>query len=751
MQKLKKKSVEESILKSRIEPIFVFVLFGIWVYFVLLKTNYFTYFPLAFSKTGLFEGRLFIDLAKIKLLLKSFFISFFTILSCYNYGLILIKNLFKRVINIKKELVLYPVLGAGFVAMIVYILGLCGLVYKLCYLIFIISGILLGFIFHQKEEWNISKKYLPNFNFLQLCLFLIFIYTSFINLLGALTPETFFDSQFYLLGNLNLWKLNHKISFNPYSFSSLYPFNINMLYLINIVLNNDISAKLISWFCGLVCCFVVYNFTKKYFSKTTALVAVLIFYTVPNVMMVSWKTAIELGITMFETAMVFCMIEFLFSKEKYWLILSGIFAGFALGSKYLVLLEFFSISVAFLIFRILNKEKFFEIFKDYVYFLFSAIIVCSFWYLRNIILTGNPVFPFFAHKIGFVKPRIVGNIFSDPPMPKFNFKNYFLFLWPLTLGQLQQESYPGGIFLVFLPLLFLFKNVDKKIKFLSVYVIICLVLWIIIGRFYLRYFIPVLVVISVIYAYFIIQNPLPNFFKNLFLILLIFITASNINFSMRVLHFTQTPAKFVFSDMTIKEYLSTQRPSYPCPYYQVADWVNKNLPLDSKILLLGETRGLFFERKYLTHGVLEYSPLVETLKKVNSAEELYKEFKKQKITHILLNVPEAKRLSGYDNFYFELKEFKIWVEFWNKYIKEIYRDIADISLPEHGIYSLKHQRSDWWQQYSSDLHNYVYLYEILDEKEAIQKKHTVPYNFFLEPQIYPQHRWEKIKIVMQEL
>ncbi|MFN3551155.1 MAG: hypothetical protein ACK4WJ_05055, partial [Endomicrobiia bacterium] len=337
------------------------------------------------------------------------------------------------------------------------------------------------------------------------------------------------------------------------------------------------------------------------------------------------------------------------------------------------------------------------------------------------------------------------------PLPKFNFKNYILFLWPLTLGQLQQESYPGGVFLLFLPLLFVFRNVDKKIKFLSIYVIICLTLWAIIGRFYLRYFIPVLSVIAVIYSYFITENTFPQQFKNLVYLLLVFIISSNINFAMRILYFTQTPAHFVFSNMSVKEYLSTQRPSYPSPYYQIAEWVNKNLPVDSKILLLGETRGLFFERKYLTHGVLEYSPLVKMLKKVNSAQQLYEEFKKEKITHILLNVPEAKRLNGYDNFYFEPQELKIWCEFWNRYVKEIYRNIADISLPERKIYSLKHQRSDWWQQYSLDTHNYVYLYEILDEEKAKEKKHIVPYNFFLEPQLYSQQRWEKLKDTVKEI
>ncbi|MEM2772724.1 MAG: glycosyltransferase family 39 protein [Candidatus Pacearchaeota archaeon] len=718
-----------------------------WIYLVFGKIKYFQYMPLPFTLTKLFEEYKWIDANKLRLIVRSFSVALFSLIGCYGYGSIICKNLLIKFED-DKSFILSLILGFGLMALMVYILGLLGLIYKSIFLIIIIIGIIIAFINFKKFSCILIK---PNFNFFQTILFFIFVYTAGINLIGTLTPETFFDSQFYLLGLPNQWRLQHKISFNKYIFASMYPFNINMLYLLAITLNDDISAKLIHWFCGIICCFTIYTFVKKYFSKTVALIAVLIFYTVPTLMAVSWKTAIELGIAMFETAMVLCMVEYVINRDKLWLIWCGIFAGFSVGSKYLSLVEVFSISLSFFMFNlIIDKEKISDIAKNYLYFLLPAITICLPWYLRNLIITGNPVFPFFADKIGFIKPRVVGNIFADPPFPKFSFKNYFLFLWPLTLGQLQQESYPGGIFLVFLPFLFLFKNVDKKMKFISIYVIICLFLWCVVGRFYLRYFIPVLSVVAILYAYFIEENKLPKWFKNLTHIIFIFIIFSNINFAMRILHFTQTPAHFVFTNMSKKEYLSTQRPSYPCPYYQVADWVNKNLPKNVKLLLLGETRGLFFERQYVTHGVLEYSPLIENLKKVQSASQLYEEFKKQGITHVVLNVPEAKRLSGYDNFYFEPEEFKIWCEFWNKYVKEIYRDVADIALPDRGIYSLKKQSPNLWKQYASNPMNYVYLYEIMSEEEA-EKPHQPPYNFFLHKEIYSQERWEKLKPVIDEI
>ncbi|MCX7716594.1 MAG: hypothetical protein N2Z73_04180, partial [Endomicrobia bacterium] len=193
----------------------------------------------------------------------------------------------------------------------------------------------------------------------------------------------------------------------------------------------------------------------------------------------------------------------------------------------------------------------------------------------------------------------------------------------------------------------------------------------------------------------------------------------------------------------------TQRPSYPCPYYPVVDYINTNLNKNAKIMFLGETRTTYIKRKSVFHGVADFSPLIDMLKTSETSNDLYNKFKENGITHILLNVPEARRLAGYDIFYFEPKEFKIWCEFWDKYVREIYRDIADIALPERGIYSVKKQMPDWWKIYSSDPMNYVYLYEIVEPEE--KGKHTPPYNFFLHKELYSQQRWEKLKSTVEEL
>ncbi len=206
----------------------------------------------------------------------------------------------------------------------------------------------------------------------------------------------------------------------------------------------------------------------------------------------------------------------------------------------------------------------------------------------------------------------------------------------------------------------------------------------------------------------------------------------------------QNSLPIVLGSESRKDYLSTQRGGYPNPYYGVIDWANHNLPETAKILFIGEARELYAERKTIAGWADDYHPVVMFSRSTKNGKELWKKLKEERVTHILFNVPEARRLAGYDMLHWEGEDLKVFLEFWNKYVKETYKDIADISVPHQGIYSMKKQVPNWWQHYQIDPKNYVYLYEILSPEEA-EKPHPAPLNFFFTPELYQKERWGKIK------
>ena len=741
----------------------------VWACFVL--SSYLKYCPLdnllsvfSFKSGGQFSWGAFTPVLFGHLL--NILIAFTIFLSAFGLGSLVLSKLSEKELGQGEKYFIYTALGLGIYALALFFSGMLGLLFRAAW----ITGVIVFGIYGITKIRGFSANALRELSLFEKAALLVLAYTALINLMGALTPELFFDSQFYQLGLLNKWVLNNKIHSDTYIAASFFPFNVNMIYMLGLLLGNAISAKLLHYFFGLLLVYGIYVCGKKFASRSMGIAAALIFYSIPRVMTVNWAAAVEQGIGVFEFAAVYCLIEHYFEHRNepalnpaelkantfgikyFWIIMSGVFCGFSLGSKY-TSIAFSFIPCALTIItmdRIMNRNKYSEIAKELLLFGAGALIVCAPWYIRNLIQSGNPVFPFFWQKMGFLSTKVKGSQFADPPYPILNLRNYVLFLWPLTMGTLQQESLLGPVFLVFVPLVFFFKNISKKTKLLLVYCLLSMVMWIVLGRFYVRYFIPTLSLFSLIFAYYIFGYNYPKLLKTFFMALLIFIGVINSKFAENVLAFLKMPMPYILGIQSKHDYLFTMKGGYPNPYYSVVDYANDNIPKDSRILFIGETRGLYSKRRFLTNGVGDYSPLNEWLKQCKDPKELLAKFRSEGITHILLNLPEARRLAGFDELYFEPEELKVFSSFWNRYVVEIHKDIADIALPQKDIFSIKNQQPQWWAQYSADPNNYVYLYGILSEVDSL-KPHNVPQNFLLEKEVYSQERWEKIGPIIARL
>jgi hypothetical protein len=143
--------------------------------------------------------------------------------------------------------------------------------------------------------------------------------------------------------------------------------------------------------------------------------------------------------------------------------------------------------------------------------------------------------------------------------------------------------------------------------------------------------------------------------------------------------------------------------------------------------------------------------LIDWAGEAKTPDELYQIMKDKKVTHILFNAPEARRLKSVDLMHFEKGQLKMFGLFWMKYIKEVHRTIGDTEILKRGVLSLKNQVPEFWNaQYAVNPLNYVYLYEILSESDA-GKPHQVPINLFLSKDMYPDRRWENMQSVPQEI
>lgn len=232
-----------------------------------------------------------------------------------------------------------------------------------------------------------------------------------------------------------------------------------------------------------------YGVLKKNFSLLVGLAFVFIFFSLPqDIVLTSTLGYIDVGAYSFLLIGLVSALDFLVTKKTETLILSFIFWAMNLGTKYTgvssFVVFFFSISVYLFIF----KKEYKNIFKSslFVKLLISLVLFGGYWYIKNFILYGNPIFPFIFNCWGThveVCPAL-GGFFGDWTT-KITAQNI-----PLIVKSLLAKNYILQITAVVSPLLLLFAK-NKKSKFITLMVFTAVVVELLILKyfsgFYVRY------------------------------------------------------------------------------------------------------------------------------------------------------------------------------------------------------------------------------------------------------------------------
>ncbi|MFH1415137.1 MAG: hypothetical protein ABIH89_03515 [Elusimicrobiota bacterium] len=285
-------------------------------------------------------------------------------------------------------------------------------------------------------------------------------------------------------------------------------------------------------------------------------------------------------------------------------------------------------------------------------------------------------------------------------------KNLFTFPWELSTmgGGTKKYSTPeyhmiGAIFLAFIPFL-LFIKIDNKyvIYKLILFSVISYVLWGLFTLARIRFYSPAIPAISILAGYSIINiGKINKLLGKILTVAFLILILSNFFFLIPIATNGYQPFSILTGSLSIDEFLSVSRPGYPYPSYNVYKYINDNLSDDKKILIFGDAKCLYIDRKFTAFSVGGLNPLIEYIRQSDNADVLYDNLKSQRYTHLVVNVYETIRTAGYGNLYFSKNDFTILDEFWREHIKLIYT--------------------------FSD----VYLYEIISEKEAAEA-HNIPAN-----------------------
>ena len=521
---------------------------------------------------------------------------------------------------------------------------------------------------------QINSSTISKFGFVFLCGLTICLIVS-VALLASVPPVSR-DALTHHLAVPKVYIQQGSMSEIPHMPFSYYPMNLDLLYIIPMYFGNDILPKYIHFSFGLLTACLIYVFLRKRLGTFYALFAVLFFLSLPIIVKLSITVYVDLGLIFFSAGALIFLLVWIESKfEIKYLIISAIFCGLALGTKYnglIVLLLLTSFS-CFLYSRAKREEKFSQLkaIGTAGLYLTIALIVFSPWMIRNILWTGNPIYPLYNqyfHKASTVDTEEVSSELKKEINYQVGHWNHFAIrrmMFKETWGEIalipiriffqgrddQPQYFDGKLnpFLLILPLLvFVSLSTNQSVQKQGVQV-----MWIFVCLFILMAFlrtsiriryiapvIPPLIILSAIglhnlVNYFAARNRL--LFGRILLSIIV-LTALGMNaFYMFNQFRIVDPVSYISGEIGRDEYITYRRPEYP-----VIKFANQNL--DSNHVMLGLFMG---NRSYYSDRILVFDEkwFTKTIRQSESAKEIVDNLISNEYTHLLVNMDITKQWS----------------------------------------------------------------------------------------------------------
>ncbi len=289
----------------------------------------------------------------------------------------------------------------------------------------------------------------------------------------ALAPNLFPDTLRYHFGLTKIYQDWGRIFFMPDFGESNTSLNWQMLYLGQIIFAGDISAQIFNWLAlpltlGIVALTV---------SPKGRWLAIWVIVSTPFLLGVSAEANNDLGVLFF-CALMWLAVKSPFLKHRWFL--SGLFAGLAFGTKYPSLLA--GIALLLALFTTEPTELRVRL-KRAGIFIVGIFIGYLPWFCRNILWTGDPIYPLLSHWLPWAENGRWFLAHYGEEMARYGSDMYGLMRWLTAPWRTTMAVYPyfeselGLIVWAILPLLILGIWKAPKIRLAIIATLIFGVIW----------------------------------------------------------------------------------------------------------------------------------------------------------------------------------------------------------------------------------------------------------------------------------
>ncbi len=321
---------------------------------------------------------------------------------CLGVGAGVLKRLRAGASSLAEEIPFAAAIGLGILAYLVLGVGLLG--YLRVWAVLAVLGLLALLGWRQmlrlaRRFSSIPAALTPRRpDALVLSLFVILMLA--LTLLGALAPsgDSDYDSLVYHLTIPKLYLQHAGVHFIPWLTHSNFPFTLEMLYTLGLLLRDQSLAKLFHFGCGWLAVCAVFAFGRRSWGELAGWLGAALLAAIPIVTWQMMTAYIELGLALYAFLAIYALSQWFEGRAKGggsgWLWVAALLCGFALGIKMLAgaLLAF---ALAALLWALRTAPHRGRAARDIAIFTLIALAIAAPWYAKSYLWTGNPVYPFF--------------------------------------------------------------------------------------------------------------------------------------------------------------------------------------------------------------------------------------------------------------------------------------------------------------------------------------------------------------------
>ncbi len=495
---------------------------------------------------------------------------------------------------------------------------------------------------------NLIKKIVPAF------LLIIFILTI---LLMCSVPPVSRDALTHHLAVPKLYLEKGEICELPNIICSYYPQLLDLIYCIPLVFKNDIFPKYIHFLFALLTAFLIYQYVKKKIGYCQAFISTIFFLSLPVIIKLSITVYVDLGLIFFSFASLLFLLKW---HEKNfhikWLVLSAIFCGLALSTKYNGLITLFILTLFTPLIYLKQKQQTSNLQHRALgygfLFFFLAILIFSPWMIKNYVWTKNPVYPLYDKFFNKPDSNLLQDNSSKPTMSHFLIRKHIyketgweIATIPIRIffqGKENNPKYFDGKLnplLFFLPFFaFIMVNIDSSKNIFDKKIFFFFSFLYIMAAFFqqdmrIRWIGPAIPPLILLSAYG-LQNIFHLTKKRLFLSIIIYpllIILLSQNFIYLYNKFQEvSPIEYISNKISRDDYIKKFNPEY-----SALQFANSNLKQEAMLLafFLGNHR--YYSDHNITFDAASFKKIITT---TNTPKEVLSQLKQLDYTDLIVNI-----------------------------------------------------------------------------------------------------------------